>query len=327
MRTALREVLGIETPIVLAPINGGTRLAAAVSNAGGLGMLAASSQDAATLREQLRELRTMTSHPFAANMITAFPQQERLDVCLEEGVRIVSFFWGDPAPLMARAKKAGAQVMQTVCSAADARRAVDSGVDVVVAQGWEAGGHVQGTVATMALIPAVVDAVGRVPVVAAGGIADGRGMAAALALGAAGVWMGTRFLVAEEAAIHPDYQQRVLAAIETDTTYLENLFDVGWPNAPHRVIRNSTVANWEAAGRPASGMRPGEGEVIATSPSRGDIVRYRSFVPVADVRGDVEALSLWAGQSIGLVRTRRPAAAIVREIVDDAHAILRRLAA
>ncbi len=179
----------------------------------------------------------------------------------------------------------------------------------------------------MALIPAVVDAVGRGPSVAAGGIADGRGLAAALALGAAGVWMGTRFLVADEATIHPDYQQRLLAAIETDTAHLENLFDVGWPNAAHRVIRNSTVANWEEAGRPPSGMRPGEGEVIATSPSRGDIVRYRSFVPVADVRGDVEALSLWAGQSVGTVRTRSSAAEIVGDVVSEAHAILRRLAA
>jgi nitronate monooxygenase len=173
MKTALSEVVGTDNPIVLAPI-GGLQLAAAVSNAGGLGMFPASVQDSTTLRKQIRQLRAMTSRPFAGNLITDFPQQERLDVFLEEGVRIISFFWGDPAPLAAHAKNAGALVMQTVSSAVDGRRAVDNGADIVVAQGWEAGGHVQGTVSTMALVPAVVDAVGKVPVVAAGGLADGR---------------------------------------------------------------------------------------------------------------------------------------------------------
>jgi hypothetical protein len=119
---------------------------------------------------------------------------------------------------------------------ADAKRAINCGVDIVVAQGWEAGGHVRGTVATMPLIPAVVDAVSPVPVVAAGGIADGRGLAAALALGASGAWIGTRFLASEEATIHPRYREHLLQAGENDTVFLENLFDIRWPNAPHRVL-------------------------------------------------------------------------------------------
>ena len=207
-------------------------------------------------------MRGLTSKPFAVNLVTEFSQQERLEVCLEEGVPIISFFWRDPGALVKRAKAGGAHVMYTVGNADDARRAVDSGVDVIVAQGWEAGGHVRGTVATLPLVPAIVDAVGDTPVIAAGGIADGRGMAAALALGAAGVWVGTRFLASEEVSIHPEYQRRILAASENDTAYCENLFDGGWANAPHRVLRNSTVRDWEAAGRPPSGRRPGEGESL-----------------------------------------------------------------
>lgn len=327
MKTALCERLGIDNPIVLAPMAGAhsPQLTAAVSNAGGLGTLPLWSANIDTLRQQIRDTQMLTPRPFAVNLNLNFPQEDRLAACLEEGVKVISFFWQDPSALVARAKDAGAIVMQTVGNAEDARRAVDCGVDIIVAQGWESGGHVRGTVATMALVPAVVDAVGTIPVVAAGGIADGRGLAAALALGATGGWIGTRFLASSEAAIHPEYQQRLLAATENDTAWLENLFDVGWPDAPHRVLRNSTVANWEASGRPLPGMRPGEGDVIATSKTRGDLVRYRSYTVGPDTSGDLEALSMWAGQSVGIVKKIQPAGDIVREITSDAEAILRRL--
>ena len=177
----------------------------------------------------------------------------------------------------------------------------------------------------MPLVPAVVDAVSPVPVVAAGGIADGRGLAAALALGAAGVWIGTRFLASNEAAIHPRYRERILQANEVDTIYLDNLFDIRWPNAPHRTLRNQTVQTWETTGRPASGKRPGEGEVIGTSKSVGPIVRYQSYTPGADAEGDIDAMSLWAGQSVGLVSKTQSAADIVREIAEQADSILREL--
>jgi NAD(P)H-dependent flavin oxidoreductase YrpB (nitropropane dioxygenase family) len=193
-------------------------------------------------------------------------------------------------------------------------------------RGWEAGGHVRGTVATMPLIPAVVDAVFPTPVVAAGGVADGRGLAAALALGASGAWIGTRFLASHEATIHPRYRERLLQANENDTVYVENLFDVRWPNAPHRVLRNQTVEVWEAAGRPPSGKRPGEGEVIATSRVSGPIVRYQSYTPGSDAEGDIDALSLWAGQSVGLLSKVQSAGDIVREIADEARLVLQRLA-
>jgi NAD(P)H-dependent flavin oxidoreductase YrpB (nitropropane dioxygenase family) len=123
------------------------------------------------------------------------------------------------------------------------------------------------------------------------GSADGRGLAAVMALGASGAWIGTRFLASNEAAIHPRYRERLLKATENDTVFLEQLFDVGWPSAPHRVLRNKTVAAWEAAGRPPSGKRLGEGEVIATSPTSGQIVRYQSYTPGADAEGDIEALT------------------------------------
>ena len=330
MKTALCYALGIAIPIVQAPMGGGVvgpKLAAAVCNAGGLGTLPLWRANDEALRKQIRATRDLTDKPFAVNLNLEFPQEERLAACLQEGVKVISFFWRDPGALVARAKAAGAIVMHTVSTALEAAAAVRGGVDIVVAQGWEAGGHVRGTVATMALVPAVVDAVAPAPVVAAGGIADGRGMAAALALGASGVWLGTRFLASEEANAHPAYRRRLLAASEADTVYLENLFNVGWPNAPHRVLRNPTVGAWEAAGRPEPGKRPGEGEVVATSKSVGPIVRYTAFTPAADIEGDIEAMSMWAGQSVGLVRKTQTAGEIVREIAADADAILKRLAA
>jgi nitronate monooxygenase len=300
----------------------GPALAAAVSNSGGLGTLPLWSEDNDTMRASIRKTRSLTSKPFAVNLNMEFAQDERLDVCLEEGVPIISFFWKDPTPLVRTARDAGAIVMYTVGDAASARRAVDSGVDVIVAQGWEAGGHVRGQVATMALVPAVVDQVGDTPVIAAGGIADGRGLAAALALGAGAGWIGTRFLASEEATIHPEYRDRVLASSEDDTVYLNDLFDGGWEAAPHRVLRNSTVAAWEQAGRPRPGARPGEGDVIATSPSRGEILRYDACTPDGDLTGTIEALPMWAGQTSGLVRRVQPAAEIVSEIMAEARRVI-----
>jgi nitronate monooxygenase len=197
----------------------------------------------------------------------------------------------------------------------EARRAAAHGVDVVVAQGWEAGGHVWGHVATLPLVPAVVDAVAPVPVIAAGGIGDARGVAAVLALGAQAAWLGTRFLLAEEMPVHEEYRRRLIAASETDAEWYPNLYEVGWPNSPHRAIYNSTAQRWEDAGRPAPGSRPGEGEVIAHFPSGEPIVRYAPAPPLVGTTGEIEALSLWAGQSVGLAKRTQPAAEIVAELV------------
>ena len=166
---------------------------------------------------------------------------------------MVSTFWGDPGPYVGAIHAGGALHVHTVGSAEEARRAVQAGVDVIVAQGWEAGGRVRGQVATLPLVPAVVDAVAPVPVIAAGGVGDGRGLAAVLALGADAAWLGTRFLLACEANVHHDWRARIRAARETSTGHT-SAFDGGWPDAPHRVLSNSTLQAWERAGRPAAGI-------------------------------------------------------------------------
>jgi NAD(P)H-dependent flavin oxidoreductase YrpB (nitropropane dioxygenase family) len=324
LRTPLCDLLAIDVPIIQAAMGGAScpPLAAAVSNAGGLGMLAITWFELDVMRAFLRETRGLTDRPFGVNLALAWPPEERLAMALEEGARIVSLFWGDATPWVERIHRAGALCLHTVGSAAEARRARDAGVDVIVAQGWEAGGHVWGEVATLPLVPAVVDAVAPVPVVAAGGIGDGRGVAAALMLGAQAAWIGTRFLAAEEAFVHPSWRQRIIDAAETDAVWT-TLFDKGW-DAPHRALRNSTMRRWEDAGRPRSGARPGEDDVVARLPDGTAVPRYSEVPPIAVAEGDLEALVHYAGQSAGLVRRVQPAAEIVRELVEEAEDCLRR---
>lgn len=325
MATQFCELVGVEHPVILAPMGGATppELVAAVSNAGGLGLAPLWRGDAQSVRASIAEIKALTDAPFGVNLNMAFPDMAQLDACLEENVPVISIFWGHAPEFVARARDAGATVIFSAWDAESAVQAVDYGASVICAQGWEAGGHVRGTVSTMALVPAVVDAVVDVPVVAAGGIADGRGLAAALALGASAAWIGTRFLSAQEASIHPQYRARLLAAKETDTGHYDDLFELGWPDAPHRVLKNKTTAMWETAGRPLPGERPGEADVVALSPARGEITRYQCVTPDADVEGDVEATSMWCGQGVSLVRKVQPAADIVRSIVNEAREIIR----
>jgi nitronate monooxygenase len=312
MSTAVCELLGIERPIVQAPMAAVPRLAAAVSNAGALGMVTLTwSADAGAV---VRETEALTARPFGGNFVLTEDHHRRLDQALEAGLRIVSFFWGDPGGYVERVHDAGGIVMHTVGSAEEARRAVASGVDVVVAQGWEAGGHVWGKVATLPLVPAVVDAVAPVPVIAASGIGDARGVAAVLALGAQAAWLGTRFLLAEEMPIHEEYRRRLIAAAETDPQWYPNLYEVGWPDSPHRALGNSTARAWEAAGRPSPGQRPGQGDVIAHFASGESIVRYEPAPPMAGTTGEIEALSMWAGQGVALATKSQSAAEIVAEL-------------
>ena len=323
MRTSVTELLGIEHPIIQAPIGGLSvpALAGAVANAGGLGLMAQGWMTPDEIRESIAAAQAITDKPFGINLIIDEPQEERLEAALDADVRFISFVWGDPAPYLDLVHAAGAKASLTVGSTDEARQAVDAGIDLIVAQGWEAGGHVRGQVSTLALVPAVIDAVGDTPVVAAGGITDGRGLAAVLALGAGAAWMGTRFVAAAETPAHPDWVVRVLGARETDTFY-SSLFDIGWPDAPHRVLRNSTIEAWLAAGSPPPGGRPGEGEVLATKSDGSEIVRYQSVSARNTASGDIEALSLWCGQGVGLVNEVLPAAEIVRRTVDEAAQIL-----
>jgi NAD(P)H-dependent flavin oxidoreductase YrpB (nitropropane dioxygenase family) len=289
-----------------------TGLAAAVSNAGALGMVTLTwSADAGAI---VRETGALTTQPFGGNLVLTEDHHRRLDQALEAGLRIVSFMWGDPSSYIGAVHDAGGIVLHTVGSAEEARQSVASGTDVIVAQGWEAGGHVWSKVATLPLVPAVVDAVAPVPVIAAGGIGDARGVAAVLALGAQAAWLGTRFLLAKEMPIHEEYRRRLIAAAETDPQWYPDLYDVGWPDSPHRALRNSTARAWDAAGRPPDSQRPGAGDVIAHFASGEGILRYEPAPPMDGTTGDIEALSMWAGQSVALARKPQSAAEIVTEL-------------
>lgn len=321
--TRLCQLLGIEVPIVQAPIGNAScpELVAAVCEVGALGMLSVTWRELPEVRRAIREVRDRTVRTFGVNLVLEWGQDERLDACLEEGVRIISFFWGDPARYIDRIHQAGGHVMHTVGSAAEARRRVDDGVDVIVAQGIEAGGHVWGEVSTMALVPAVVDVVDPVPVVAAGGIADARGIAAAMALGASGVWMGTRFVATLESAAHPAYKHAVLEAVETDTVYT-HMFDRGWPGAPHRVLRNSTIARSGSRVSGISAERPGEGEVIGHHADGTPVIRYADDEPLAGMEGEIEAMALYAGQSAALVHDLPSAADLVPRLINQSREAL-----
>ena len=324
LKTRFTQQLEIEIPIVQAPIGGVSNpiLTAAVSNAGGLGMLAGTWRTPDNLRDLIRAIRDLTAKPFGINFVLDFEIAEKLELCLQEKVPVISLFWGDAAPWVERIHHAGSIVMHTVGSALEASAAARSGVDVLVAQGIEAGGHVWGQTSSFALIPSVVDAVPNLPVIAAGGIADGRGLAA-LCLGASGVWLGTRFVASLEANAHPAYQQALLEANETDTVYAKRLFNLGWDFAAHRTLKNSTYRNWLEAGMPEPGSRPGEGDVIGTLENGVSVLRYGDDAPTKEVKtGTPEAQALYAGQSVGLVRDLQPAAQIVQNMAREAQEVL-----
>jgi nitronate monooxygenase len=325
LHTRLCDILGIEVPIIAAPMGGitGPELAAAVSNAGGLGIMAAGQSPPAVLRREIQRLRQLTDRPFGVNLLLVLPQDESVAVCLEEGVPIVSFYLGDAAPYVERCHAAGAIVVDQIGSVSAARRSAEAGVDVVIAQGLEAGGHVTGDVSTMVLVPRVVDAIAPRPVVAAGGIADGRGLVAALALGAEAVVLGTRFLATPEAMAHPIYKQRVVTASEEDTVRTR-LFGYGMPGLPHRVLRTRFVAEWLADEARGEESRPDEPVIgqIRLGEQMVPIRRFMKAAPTSDTTGEIESMPLYAGQSAGLVREIKPPATIVRELIDEARRII-----
>ena len=326
LRTRLCDLLGIEIPIICAPMGPSItspELAAAVSNAGGLGIISFGANPPDLLREQVRRLRDLTDRPFGVNFILHFPEEDAVAVCLEERVPVFSFFWGDPSPYVERAHAAGCKVLDQVGSVQAAQRSAQAGVDAIIAQGFEAGGHVAGKVTTMTLVPRVVDEVAPTPVIAAGGIADARGLVAALALGAEGVVLGTRFLATPEAHAHPDYKQKVLESSEEETVHT-TLFGGFWPNAPHRALRTPFVEEWLPQEPRGSEQRPDEpviGEMTFAG-QRMPVPRFFAAPPTADTAGDIASMAMLAGQSVGLVREIAPAAEIVRELVEGASRII-----
>jgi nitronate monooxygenase len=326
LTTPLTDKLGIHHPVICAGMGGVTtpELAAAVSNAGGLGQVTVTGASSAVVAERVRRTLELTARPFVVNVILDIWKGHEIDAALEAGAPAIFLFWGDPTPFADRVHAAGATLIVQVGSVDEAATAAQAGVDVIVAQGFEAGGHVRGTTPLVSLVPLVVEAVAPIPVAAAGGLVDGHGLAAALSLGADGVLMGTRFLAAEEAFIHPEYRRRILESTG-ETVYCADCFDIAWPNTPHRVLRNRVVAEWEAAGKPPIGERAGVGTMIGRSAAGGrfiDIQRYTSFTATPFFEGDLEEAPLWAGASVGRVRQVAPASEIVRATVREAEQIL-----
>ena len=326
--TPLTTLLGLRVPVVgagMGPV-AGPELAAAVTRAGGLGSVGAGGDPLPVVADRVARARRLAAGPLAVNVVLEVTPAEVVAGLLETEADVLQTGWGDPAPWIARAHAAGKRVMHRVTSAAEAAQAAATGVDVLIAQSSDAGGHT-GHVPAFALIPAVVDAAGGVPVVAAGGIADGRGLAAALALGAAGGVVGTRLVASEESLAHERYKARVVGAAETDSV-LTDVYEIGWPGVPHRVLRNATVAAWEAEPEPRARPAQRPAEVVArrrVGDRMEDIPRWFVDCPRGDVEGDVEEMALYAGPAAGLVREVRPAAEIIEDVAAEAAAVLARL--
>ena len=312
--TPLCTLLGIERPILNASMAGTAtgQLAAAVSEAGGFGMIGGTNPGGASwLREQIRIARSLTSRPFGVGFISSFPETAELArVALDAGVAAINHSFADPTPFVDATHTAGAKLFVQVQTLALAIRAAEAGADVIIAQGGEAGGHA-GAIGTFALLPAVVDAVAPVPVVAAGGIADGRGLAAALLLGAQGAWMGTRFVASHEWGGGSWEQDAVLAATSDDTVQTR-LYDLvaerPFPREnPDRMLRNAFIDRWNDR----------EEEIPA---HREEL---QAEIAAGSERADLAVAGISAGVSSGLIASKQPAGEIVRSIVEDAEALLR----
>jgi nitronate monooxygenase/enoyl-[acyl-carrier protein] reductase II len=315
IKTRLTELLDIEHPIILAAMGSATSagFAAAASNAGALGSIGSLLRRPDAVSRDLETIRDLTQRPFAVNHIPTLLDEPTFQQTLDLKPAVVSFALGDPGDLVQRVHDAGSLAMAQVTTVAQAVQAAEHSVDIVIAQGGEAGGF-GGVVSTMTLVPQVVDAVAPVPVVAAGGVFDGRGLAAALMLGAAGVNMGTRFLASEEAPIEEGWQQAVLAARSEDTLKAD-AFNAILPGPGTtgygtvlRSIRTPFLEEWNAKLDEAS--REGRrlmGEIVAAGQS-----------------GRSHELILTAGQSAGAITDVLPVADIIRRVVSEAEAALRR---
>jgi nitronate monooxygenase len=310
--TALTEMFGLQHPIVLGPMGGvsGSQLAAAVSNAGGLGLIGGGYGDPAWLRTELSRVKEATQRPWGVGLITWSANHSVLDLVLSYQPHAVMLSFGDPRPYASAIKSAGCKLICQAQGLEEARLAQEAGADLIVAEGTEAGGH-GGVRATLPLVPAVVDAVAPTPVVAAGGIADGRGLAAALMLGAHGALIGTRFYASAEALGQDRAKQRIVAA-RGDQTARTRVFDVirGYPWPPiytGRAIRNGFMEHWD-------GRESHLASVLET-----ERVGYQA----AARDGDFDTAVVWAGECVDLIKSVESASAIVARISAEAEAQLR----
>jgi nitronate monooxygenase len=315
LRTRLCDLLGIVHPIINAPMSGPAKaaLAAAIAEAGGLGLIGGSSGDPVWLREQIRAVRARTARPFGVGFISSFPGLEALvQTAIDERVAVITHSFADPTPFVGPAHAAGIVVLAQVQTVEQAVRAARAGVDAIAAQGMEAGGHTGTSAATLPLVPAVVDAVGDVPVVAAGGIADGRGLAAALMLGAEGAWIGTRFAASTESDGSEWGKARIVDA-GADDTVLTKVYDLV-SQAPFpdqiadRVLQNAFTQSWH--GKEEELVRQRE--------------EWRRTLQEASRTEDARFVAVRAGTAAGLVHRVEPAGDILRRIVAEAEHILRR---
>ena len=307
MKSRVAELLEIQYPI----IQGGMawvaeyNLASAVSNAGGLGIIGAASAPAEIVREQIIKCKAMTNRPFGVNIMLLNPNADEVaQIVVEEGVKVVTTGAGNPAKYMHMWKEAGVKVIPVVASVAMAKMMERAGADAVVAEGMESGGHI-GQTTTMALVPQIADAV-SVPVIAAGGIADGRGMAAAFMLGAEGVQMGTRFVAARESIVHENYKQKIIRAKDIDSTITG-----ASTGHPVRCLRNQMTREYQELEKQGGDFMELEKLTL------GSLRR-------AVIDGDTAGGTLMAGQIAGLVRSQDSCKEIINEIMEQADRLLGR---
>lgn len=306
MKTKITELLGIEYPI----IQGGMawvaeyHLAAAVSEAGGLGIIGAGGAPASFVREQIQKTKEITKKPFGVNVMLMNPEADEIaQVVVDEGVKVVTTGAGNPGKYMAMWKEAGIKVIPVVASVALAKMMERAGADAVVAEGTESGGHI-GEATTITLVPQVVDAV-DIPVIAAGGIADGRGLAAAMMLGAQAVQMGTRFVVAKESIVHENYKQKVIAAKDIDSEVTGRS-----TGHPVRCIRNKMTREYLKMEKEGASLEELEKVTLGS-------------LRKAVVEGDVIDGTLMAGQIAGLVKKEQTCAEMIQEMMEQAEALLK----
>lgn len=305
MKTEITELLEIKYPI----IQGGMawvadfHLAAAVSNAGGLGIIGAGGAPAEWVREQIREAKKLTENPFGVNIMLMNPEADDIArIIVEEGVKVVTTGAGNPAKYVKDWKESGVKVIPVVASCALAKMMERCGADAVIAEGTEAGGHI-GEITTMSLVPQVVDAV-NIPVIAAGGIADGRGVAAAFMLGAKAVQMGTQFVVTKECAVHKNYKEKIIKAKDIDSKVTGRT-----TGHPVRVLRNK-MSN-EYIKRESQGATFEELELLTL----GGLKK-------AVIDGDVSQGSVMAGQIAGLIKKEYSCSELIQEVVCEAEKLL-----
>jgi NAD(P)H-dependent flavin oxidoreductase YrpB (nitropropane dioxygenase family) len=328
--TSITRTFGLTTPIVNAGMAMIARpaLAAAVCEAGGLGTIGSDINPPDVLRNLVRETKTLTKRPFGVDLIGDFITDEHLSVLIEEQVALAIFFWTFPTVgQVERLKRAGVKVWMQIGRVAEAEQAVALGADALIVQGAEAGGHNRAEASTMTLFPRIRRRLPGLLLLAAGGIVDGRTMAAALVLGADAVWCGSRFLASQEAEAHDAYKDRVLSADVGDTAIL-SIYGPEWPGQAMRAIVNDGAR--VALGRESEAIGDAAGQIIGSTILNGQTIpalRYSAILPTRDFDGDIEQVCLTAGQSAGNIDDILPAGEIVRRMTREAKAALDRLAA